>query len=166
MSRSALLALGRQFAGGVLPKELDDGGDALPDGDLGHVRRRLDAQARDAPGHEVLEQVSVVACELDHLVLRAETKPLDHLLGVDPAVLDPAIGVRGKVGVVAEDVLGAHVGLELDQKTLAADVGVERVERLHLVELVATHVAFAKRRHPQVHESMAAAWSHKTCRKA
>ena len=100
-----MLTLGRQFAGGVLPKELDDRGDALPHGDLGYIRRRLDAQARDAPGHEVLEQVTVVARELDHLVARAEMKSLDHSLGVDPAVLDPAIGVRGKVSVVAEDVL-------------------------------------------------------------
>ena len=109
----------------------------------------------DAFGDEVLEQVAVVAGELDDLVLWAEIESLDHSLGVDAAVLDPAIRVRGEVRVVAEDVLGADVRLELDQETLAADVDVERVERLHLVELVATHVAFAERRHSQIHEGVA-----------
>jgi len=85
--------LGRQFVSSVLPKELDDGEDALPHGDLGYIRRRLDAQARDAPGHEVLEQVSVVAGEFDHMVVWAEVETFDHPLRVESGMLDPAIRV-------------------------------------------------------------------------
>ena len=102
----------------------------------------------------MLEQIAVVAGEFDHLIPWAEVEPLHHPFRVHAAVFDPAIRIRREVRIFAEDMLVADVGLELDQETLAADVDVERVEGLHLVQLVTTHVTFAKRRHSQIHEGL------------
>ena len=50
--------------------------------------------------------------------------------------------------------LGATYSLELHEEALAADVDVERIERLHLVELLGGQVALAKRRHPEVDDDV------------
>src|SRR5262249_58417238 len=84
-------------------EELDERGYPLLDGDAGHVRRRLDPERGNPPGHEMLEEITVVAGDLDHLVPRTDTEALDHILGVDTGVLDPAVRVRREVGVIAED---------------------------------------------------------------
>src|SRR4029450_10663391 len=59
-------ALGDQLAGQLLAEEPGQGGDAPFDGGLGHVDGRLDAQHRHPAGHEVLQQVAVVAGQLDN----------------------------------------------------------------------------------------------------
>src|SRR3954470_7075196 len=73
---------------------------------LGDVASRLDAEHADAARDEVLEQVAVVARRLDDEVLRAEPEVLDHRVRVVTRVLDPAVRVRGEVGVLREDRLG------------------------------------------------------------
>ena len=61
-------------------------------------------------------------------------------------VLTQRIGVRREVGVLAEDVLGGHVGRELDEQARLADLHAQRIERLDLVELVEPEEALAQRR--------------------
>src|SRR6266699_4092702 len=65
-------------------------------------------------------------------------------------MLEPAIGVRREIGVLAENLLRAHVLLQLGQKTLSADVDVERIKRFHLIRFLRTYIAFAERRHTEV----------------
>ena len=58
---------------------------------------------------EVLQQVAVVAGQLDDVGCRAQAEAgADHRLDVAPRVLDPAVGVRREVGVLGEDLLAAR----------------------------------------------------------
>jgi hypothetical protein len=50
-------------------------------------------------------------------------------------VLEPGIGIGGEVSIFSKDMLGTNVFLQLDQETMFADIGMERVERLHTVQL-------------------------------
>ena len=57
---------------------------------------------RDAGGHEVLQQVAVVAGDLDHQAVGPEAEPVDRRLGVAPRQCSSQlVGVGGEVGVVA-----------------------------------------------------------------
>ena len=76
--RSALQpSFGDQLlARGSTPKKSMRVGMPLLDGDLGDVGGGLDAQHRNAERHEVLQQVAVVAGELDDEAVRPEPAPL------------------------------------------------------------------------------------------
>ena len=139
-----------QPAGQLLAEELGQGGDPSFGGHLGHVAGRLDPEHRDPPGDEVLQQVAVVAGQLDDQALGAQPEPLGGQVGVVAGVAHPGVGVGREVGVLGEDRLRGHVPLQLHQPALLADVGPQRVERLHLVELVGGEEALAQRRRPEV----------------
>ena len=59
------------------------------------------------PGHEVLQQIAVVAGDLDHQRFGAEAEPLDHRLGVAAGMLHPARRVGGEIGVVSSKMASA-----------------------------------------------------------
>ena len=94
----------------------------------------------------MLEEVAVVAGHLDHEAPLVELEAVRDPVRVHAHVLDPAVGVGGEVRVLGEDLLAAHVLPELDQETPIADVDVQRVEALHVVEGARRHVALAERR--------------------
>ena len=95
------------LAGGLAAKEPDLGGDAALRGGTGDVGRGFDAEGRHAARDEVLQQVAVVARDLDHAAGAAEAEPTADHLDVAPGVLDPACRVRGEVGVLRKDLAGA-----------------------------------------------------------
>ena len=47
----------------------------------------------------------------------------------------PTIGIRSEVEVITENILGSHELLKLDQETIPTNIHVERIERLHVIEL-------------------------------
>src|SRR5258705_7227296 len=100
----------------------------------------------------MLEQVPVIAGDLEDAALGAERQPLRHLFDVAPGVLDPAVRIRRKVGVFREDVVGRYIFVELYEETPLAQESVQRIERLHVIEGVCWNETLAERRHPQVHE--------------
>ena len=103
-------------------------------------------RATGTPGlHEPLQEVAVVAGQLDDLARGAEPEAIDHLSSVVPGVLDPAVGERGEIGVLGEDVLGADVLLELHQPAVPAHQNPQRIEGLHRVQLVGPEIALAQR---------------------
>ena len=63
---------------------------------------------------------------------------------------DPARRERREVSILVEDVLRAHIFLELDQKALLADEGVKRKEGLHRVAFLGREEAFAERRDAEI----------------
>ena len=83
----------------------------------------------------MLQEVSVVARQLDDQAVGAEPEPLRDHRDVVPRVLDPAIGVGREIGVFGEDLLGRDVLLELSQEASVADVDVQRIERLGAIQL-------------------------------
>ena len=155
-------ALPHQILGGLNPKEPHLGRHAFVDGDLSHVFRRLNAIARDVHVHEVLQQVTVVGGDLDHLTVRAQAQTFLHIDAVGAGVLDPAVRKRGEVGVFGEDLLRRHELVQLRQFAVVADEGVERVERLHLQEILLRHEALAERRHAEIGEAVLQLGSAKT----
>ena len=119
---------------------------------LRDVGRRLDAEDGHAERQEVLQQVAVVAGQLDDEAVGPESEPLRDHLAVGLGVRDPGGRVGREIGVLPEDVLRADILLELDQEALAADQHMQREVRLHRVELVAREEALAQRRHAEIDE--------------
>jgi hypothetical protein len=144
--------LGGDRGRGLPAEELDGRRDALGDRGLRDVRCRLDAATRHAARDEVLQQIAVVARDLHDQRLRAELQPPDHRFDVAPGVLHPAVGVRREVGVVGKDVVGCDVHLQLHQEAALAHPGVQRIEALHVIQLVRLNVRLTKRRHAEIDE--------------
>src|SRR5206468_10355097 len=67
-------SLGDELPRRLGAEELHEGRDPLLTGGLRDVGRRLDAEDGDVRGHEVLEQVAVIAADLDDLALAPERK--------------------------------------------------------------------------------------------
>ena len=103
----------------------------------------------------MLEEVAVVAGQLDDPARARQCEAFDDHLYVAAGVLDPRVGVRGEVGVFAEDLGRGHVLFELDQQAALADTGHERVEGLALVQPIRGDEALAERRHPEVAHHLA-----------
>jgi len=150
-----LAALQDELDRELAPEELDQRLDAPGRGRLSDIGRGLDAQRRDALLDEVLEQVAVVAPELDDEALGPEREPVGDHRDVVLRVLEPRRGERREVGVLGEDAIGSDVLVELHEEAVGAHPNVKRIERLHSVERVGRHVALAQRRHAQIHESSA-----------
>ena len=147
-----LVALGGEPPGGVAAEEGDLRRHAALHRHAGDIGRRLDAEHRHAAGDEVLQQVAVVARDLDNLALRSQPEALDHRGDVAFRVPQPAGGEAGEVGVVGKDRLGALEGFELDQPAGVADIGVERVEDLAPVPPLRCDVGVGERRQAEIAE--------------
>ena len=68
-------------------------------------------------------------------------------------MFDPAIGIRGKIRVLGEDIGGRDVLFQLHEKALLTHPGVQREERLHMVELVRFNMRLTQRRHAEIDEA-------------
>ena len=131
------LALRCEPAGKLLVEELHDRRNALGlDRELGDVGRWLDAEHRDTALLVELQQVSIVACHLDHKTFRAKTAAGDQRLDQHARVLDHRIGKRGGIGVVAKEPLGRHRFADLYQRAMRAERELQREAVLRLVQLI------------------------------
>src|SRR5262249_13428033 len=74
-------------------------------GGLRDIRGRFDAQDLNAMLGKILKQISVIAGHLDDLRFGRELTSSDHHEGVRLDVLEPALRVGGKIGIVAEQML-------------------------------------------------------------
>ena len=90
--------------------------DALLPGRLADVHRRLDPQAPDTARDDVLQQVAVVARDLDDERLGPQPEPLHRAVDEPPRVLHPAGGERREVGVLGERLLGRDQRRQLGQQ--------------------------------------------------
>ena len=135
---------------GLDPEKRNVGRHAFGDGDRRDVGGRLDAEYRDAGREEILQQVSVVTRKLDNERGRIEAFALDGKLDVALGMREPRVGIRRKIGVVAEDRFGGFERFKLDQKTTLADERVQRIGRLHLAQLRFTAITVRERRHAEV----------------
>jgi hypothetical protein len=67
---------------------------------------------------------------------------------------EPARRIGREIGILAEDVLRAHIFPELDKEALAADQHTERKMRLHLIELLGGDDGLTQRRGAEIDEDM------------
>jgi hypothetical protein len=129
--------------------------DAGGDGGLGDVGRGLDAEHGDAAGLEVLQQVAVVAGDLDHLVAGVEAEALHHGRHVGAGVVEHRLRVGGEIGVVGvEDRLAPLHRRQLHQEARVADEGVQGVEGLGLQHRLGGQVGVGERRGAEVDEAV------------
>jgi hypothetical protein len=97
-----------------------------------------------------LQQIAVVAGDFDDLVTLIEAETRDRHLDIGLGMSQPRIGVGREVGVIAVNVFRLFNFFYLHQKTVRADVGMERVKRFHLFLTRRFHVALAQGRRSQV----------------
>ncbi len=152
MMRSARLPSATSSAASLRPKKSTRVGMPLSIATLATLAAGSMPSTGTPSGSEVLQQVAVVARELDDQAVRAEAQPLRDRLAVALGVRNPGGRVGGEVGVLPEDVLGADVLLELHQEALPAHQRMQRKVGLHGVELLADEKALAQRRHAEVDE--------------
>src|ERR1700722_15938748 len=101
--------LRRKFLGALSIEKLHESWHVFLCSDGGYVGCRFNSQNGYACQHEILQKVAVIAGELHHLVFRAERKTLDHFFCVRLCMRKPAFRIRGEIGVLAKNRLGAYV---------------------------------------------------------
>ena len=102
MIRSARLPSATSRSASAAPEELDPRRDARLRAASAHVGGRLDAQHRHAQRQEMLQQVAVVAGELDDEAVARPSRSRSLIMSaVAPRVLDPARRVGREIGVFA-----------------------------------------------------------------
>ncbi len=144
-----------EFARHARTEEAADGGHSLGNCGGGDIGCGLDPEHRNSLGDEMLQQIAVVARDLHHQAAARDAQMGTGQFAVAPRMLNPAVGEGGEVRVLAEDVLGSNELRELHQQAVLADVGVQRIIRLHLVKLCSGDVRLTQRRHSQIGERMA-----------
>jgi hypothetical protein len=121
----------------------------------GEVGSRLDPQHVHAAATEILQQVAVVARDLDDPGLATQPETADHHRGILFGMAQPGLGIRAEVDIVAEDRLRALELVELHQPAVAANVGVQRIEGLTCSRLVRCDEGVGERRHAEIGEGLA-----------
>ena len=99
-------------------------------GDGGDVGGGLDAEHGDAARGEVLEQIAVVAGDLQHQRASVEGEARDHRLRAAPRMGHPARRDRGEIRVVGEDRVRRHHRIDLRQLATGADAHVQVPDRI------------------------------------
>ena len=145
--------LGADGRTGVRGQELRERGHTRVPRRCADVHRRLDAQAADPPVHHVPQQVAVVARDLDHEGVGAETQPLCGVGDERARVLHPGGRERGEVRVLLERLLRRDQRRDLRQPAVGADPQVQRVRRFRPVQLVRGEKALARRGRPQIDDA-------------
>ena len=129
-----LAARGDKLGRSLGAEELHQRGHALLLGRRGDVRRRLDAEHRHALRDEVLQQVAVVARDLDHEARCAEAearRPSPRRRPWRARATSPSTR-RNRRSRVKISLRRLEL-LELHQEALLAHPGVQRIEALHAV---------------------------------
>ncbi len=127
------LALAAQLGGQILREEPAERVDAsLPCSPHGSVRR-IDAQDRNAPVHEIPQKIPVVTGQFDNQAVRAEPTRFDQGLDVLPRVLQQSLRKRRVVRIVfAEELLRRHGLRNLHQAAIGTEMHSQWELRLHL----------------------------------
>ena len=118
----------------------------------GHVGRGLDAETTDPVFDEVLQQVPVVARNLNNLARPVQLQAWHYRGDVVSRVRQPRVRVRREVRVFGKDLLRLGEFSKLDQKAFIADVNSLRIEPLHIRQLLGGQVGVGERRHAKVDE--------------
>ena len=150
VGRAVLLA---HLPAGLRGEERRERRHALLAGGLADVDRRLDAQAADPACDDVLQQVAVVARDLDDERVLVEPEPLHGRVDEPARVLHPRRRERGEVGVLGERLLRGDQRRDLREQALLADAHVQRVGRLHRLDGLGGEEELAGRRGAEVQEA-------------
>ena len=96
-----------------------------------HVLGWIDAQHRDAERQEMLEEIAVIAGDLDHLACRTQMEPFAGDVDVTARLVEPSLSNRRReICILRENVLRVQVRIMLDEQAIGTDLGVQRIFRL------------------------------------
>ena len=129
-----------------LAEKVHDGAHAVALGDGGDVGGRLDPEHRHPLAAVVLQQIAVVARDLDGEARRAQTARPDHLADQRVGMPQHRLGERRKVQVLAEHLLGRNGFRNLHQPAVAADGKFQRVYDFRLFQLLHSAQRIRERR--------------------
>ena len=100
----------------------------------------------------MLQQVAVVAGDLDDQGLAVEGEALRGGLREAAGVLDPGGGIGREIGIVLEDLLAPDDGIDLHQQTLVADPRMQGIARLGPGELFRPQEGIRQRHLAEIEE--------------
>ena len=80
--------------------------------------------------------------------LFVQVEPLDHLVNVRTAMLQPTVRERGEIGIFAEDRTWTYKFLQLHKEAVCTQIDAKRIEHLHLTQFVGGSIALTQRRCP------------------
>ena len=136
----------RQAARQFLAEEFLQHRHAQGFGRLGSAARRLDPQAGNPGGDEVLQQVAVIRGHLDHVAVMAQIQPVGDHLDIGRGVVQPALRGGREIGVIIGEQL-VHRGeiLGLHQPAFRAGTQPQRIGDLGLRQLVFGQIGIRRR---------------------
>lgn len=144
-----------EFPSEPLAEELPTDGDPECLGGSRSPGGRLDAEAGDAGGNEVLQQIAVVRRNFDHETALVETKPLDDHGCITGGMLEPRGGSARKIGVVgSEQVCRRRVVLRLDEPAPVTDHHPQGKKHLRPVEILGRQVGIRGRCDTQIEKGV------------
>ena len=115
-----------------------------------HVAGGVDPEDRDARGCVVLEEVAVVARDLDRQAGGGQIARRQDAIDDRPGVLHEGIGRRREIGIVPEQLLGRHGLGDLDEAARRADRQRQREPPLRGIELIRGQKGVGQRLCPEV----------------
>ena len=141
----------RQPARQFLAEELLHHGYAKGFCRLGGAARGLDPQAGNARSDEVLQQITVIRRNLDHVAVMGQVQPPGDHLDIGRGMIQPALRGRREIGVVVGKQL-VHRGkiLGLHKAAFRAGAQAQRIVDLGLRQLFLGQVGIRRRRMAKV----------------
>ena len=155
-------ALATQLIGEFVAEECDPGRHADGFGGFCDVGGGLYAQYRNVGGDEMLQQIAVIAGDLDDLALRCQRKPLPRHFRIVAGMVDPTAGEGRKIGIVGKYGVRRHRVLDLHQPAGAADARVQGIGLLAVGILERGEVTVGERHRTKIGESLPQRFAAKT----
>jgi hypothetical protein len=96
---------------------------------------------------EILQQIAVIARNLDNKFIFIQAESFNHHFNIVLAMFQPAIRIGRKIGISGmENVLCLFELFQLNQQAVFADINVQRIVRLHPVEVITGKIGIGKGR--------------------
>src|SRR3989338_3524202 len=131
-----LFSLIAQFSGKVGAEKLRQRGHASLFSHIGDVPRRVNPQGRYAGMDKILQEVAVIARDLNHKAIPVQVPASDQSFRKPLRMAQHGIRKRGKIQVIPEEHIGRNGSRYLNQKTNGAKNYVKGISRLCLVKLL------------------------------
>ena len=150
-----LSAVGGQAPSQVLTEEFAQHRNAEPLGRGRRACRRFDAEAGNAGGDKILQQIAVIAGDFDDQTVAAELQFPDDGFAIARRVREPAGRRAGEISILrAEQLVGRRVILGLHQPALIADHDLQRIIFFRPRKIVRAQIGVRGRRKAEIEEGV------------
>jgi hypothetical protein len=112
----------RRGLGGIKKRNFSRDASALRDSS--HIACRFDTEHGDSSFNEIAQQIAIITANFYDPTPLIYAKATSHQSTIMPRMFEPTIGKRGKIEIVSKNSVGRFERVELNKKTLVADVSV------------------------------------------